>query len=114
MIHLPPLRDRPGDVPILVTYFLQLHCRKMGKQIPFVAPETLRLLEAYHWPGNVRELQDAVFHGLVETSTDVLTPESLPDNVRRGRPAEASPGDVAAMVHKLIQDGDKDILKKVE
>jgi transcriptional regulator with GAF, ATPase, and Fis domain len=65
-IVIPPLRERKGDIPSLVQYFLQKKCREMGlADIPPVAPEGLERLIAYPWPGNVRELENAVERALI-------------------------------------------------
>ncbi|MGQ3904760.1 sigma-54 interaction domain-containing protein [Mixta calida] len=57
---LPPLRQREGDVALLLKHFLALHAGKVGRRVAGVSPEVLRLLEAYRWPGNVRELSNLV------------------------------------------------------
>ena len=59
-LRLPPLRERPGDIPLLVEAFIAYFRRKLGKPLHDVSPESLRRLEAYSWPGNVRELQHVV------------------------------------------------------
>src|SRR5205085_7530116 len=65
-IELPPLRERPGDVPLLVEHFVKVGNRELGKQVASVAPEALRLLQGHDWPGNVRELQSAIKYALVQ------------------------------------------------
>jgi transcriptional regulator with GAF, ATPase, and Fis domain len=65
-IAIPPLRERRGDIPSLVQYFLQKKCREMGlADIPSVAPEGLERLMVYPWPGNVRELENVVERALI-------------------------------------------------
>jgi len=64
-IRLPPLRERSGDIPLLVGYFAQKYARRLGKRIPSVLPETLELLGAYPWPGNVRELENVIERALI-------------------------------------------------
>lgn len=59
-IHLPPLRERPEDIPILVEYFAAQTCQKLGIEFEGITPEALALLERYPWPGNVRELRNLV------------------------------------------------------
>jgi DNA-binding NtrC family response regulator len=58
-IRLTPLRERPGDVPLLLDHFLQSHAQR-GRALPHLPPQTLELLEKHSWPGNVRELENAV------------------------------------------------------
>jgi len=57
-IDIPPLRERPGDIPILAEMFLKRSATKLGKALPALAPEALDLLKSYSWPGNVRELEN--------------------------------------------------------
>src|SRR5258707_11278219 len=57
-IHVPPLRDRRGDIPLLVHYFANKYARRMGKQIKSIPHETIDALSHYSWPGNIRELQN--------------------------------------------------------
>lgn len=59
-IHLPPLRERREDIPLLAAYFLELHARRYGKNVAGFEAEAMRALLAYHWPGNVRELAHAI------------------------------------------------------
>jgi formate hydrogenlyase transcriptional activator len=57
-ITIPPLRDRPEDIPVLARYFAQKYGKEMGKQIETIPPETMRALMSWSWPGNVRELEN--------------------------------------------------------
>jgi len=78
-IHLPPLREREDDLRILAEYFLRKYSVEFGKDIRRIAPETLRVLEAYHWPGNVRELESVMKQSLLTARGNVLLPEFVPD-----------------------------------
>ncbi|MCU0721638.1 MAG: sigma-54 dependent transcriptional regulator [Pirellula sp.] len=77
-IQLPPLRDRGGDLQILSEYFLRKYSPDFGKDVRSVAPETLKLMEAYHWPGNVRELENVIKQTLLTARGNVLLSEFLP------------------------------------
>ena len=77
-IHLPPLREREGDIEILAEYFLRKYSKEFGQDIRAIAPETLKLLEAYHWPGNVRELESVIKQSLLTARGNVLLPEFVP------------------------------------
>jgi len=81
-IHIPPLRERPEDIPVLAEHFLNLMCEKYDKYFYGFAPEAVRLLLAYHWPGNVRELRNAIERIVVLATTDRVTPELFPDHIR--------------------------------
>ena len=77
-IHLPPLRERRDDIPLLLRYF----CGKHGcEQVIFDVP-ALDILTRYGWPGNVRELENTVERMLIMRSADILTVEDLPDKIR--------------------------------
>lgn len=80
-IHLPPLREREDDLKILAEYFLRKYSKEFGKDIRAIAPESLKLLEAYHWPGNVRELESVMKQSLLTARGNVLLPEFVPDLV---------------------------------
>jgi DNA-binding NtrC family response regulator len=73
-IHLPPLRERAEDVPLLLDHFLSIYARKYQRPGIRVAPTTLKKLEKYSWPGNVRELQHAVERAVIMSDGDVLQP----------------------------------------
>jgi formate hydrogenlyase transcriptional activator len=73
-IPLPPLRARPEDIPALVTHFVEIYARRMGKQIEHVPPETMSALSSYQWPGNVRELQNFIERSVILTAGTVLRP----------------------------------------
>jgi transcriptional regulator with PAS, ATPase and Fis domain len=77
-IPLPPLRERTGDIPLLVRIFLEKYCSKQGCCVPELSPEVLKLLEEYSWPGNVRQLQNAIHHTVNTTEGNTILPEDLP------------------------------------
>jgi len=71
-IHVPPLRERATDIPLLVHFFVNKHAKKMGKHIERVPTETMRALARWHWPGNVRELENVIERALILSSGSVL------------------------------------------
>ena len=82
-LHLPPLRDRREDVPILAAHFLEkLATQRGAEQVPALADETLEVLTRYDWPGNVRELENALERAAVIATEDIIPPEALPERVR--------------------------------
>lgn len=89
-LHIPPLRDRKEDVPLLSRYFLS-HYAIRYKKVPVkeLSPEAERLLVAYAWPGNVRELRNVMEHVVVMESGESVLPENLPAGIFQGRPAGA-------------------------
>jgi two-component system nitrogen regulation response regulator GlnG len=113
-ITLPPLRERPGDIGQLVSYFLAVTNRKLGKNVRGIDPAALAALEAYPWPGNVRELENAVRYAVVQAVGEVLTLDCLPAAVRGGPPPQAANGlDIAALVADLLRVGNTDIYRQV-
>ncbi len=84
-IHLPPLRDRPEDIPLLAEAFRQEYGKENGKGGVVFSPESMALLMKYSWPGNVRELRTAVEHGVVLSQGNMIDPNDLPSAIRRGQ-----------------------------
>ena len=76
-VLLPPLRSRSEDIPALVTHFVEIFGRKMGKQIEEIPEETLSALGSYSWPGNIRELQNLIERAVILANDGVL-PNPLP------------------------------------
>jgi transcriptional regulator with GAF, ATPase, and Fis domain len=76
-ILLPPLRERHVDIPALVTHFVEIFGRRMGRQIEHVPPETMSALSSYQWPGNIRELQNLIERAVI-LSNDGVLPNPLP------------------------------------
>lgn len=87
-ILLPPLRERPEDIPLLVEHFIAKYAVRHGLKTVKCSPDALRILLDYRWPGNVRELENAIERALVICEGDTLTVECLPDTVLR-RPRTA-------------------------
>jgi transcriptional regulator with PAS, ATPase and Fis domain len=73
-IHLPPLRERIEDIPILLDFFIQKYSKKYNKPNKSLSHNTLNKLEKYNWPGNVRELQHAVERAVIMSENDILQP----------------------------------------
>jgi two-component system nitrogen regulation response regulator GlnG len=91
-IHLPPLRERGEDLPLLVRHYLRRFSRELGRDVREVAPEALERLRGYSWPGNIRELQSVLKQALLQASGTVLLATFLPDlSGRSGLPGPAAP-----------------------
>src|SRR6202050_2154551 len=71
-VLLPALRERREDIPALVTHFVKLFSRRMGKRVETIPPETMAAFQSYSWPGNIRELQNLVERGVILTRDGVL------------------------------------------
>ena len=88
-ISLPPLRDRPGDIPLLAHRFALRTASEMQKEIRGLAPETVEMLQRYDWPGNVRELQHAVERAVILSTDPILHPAAF-DRERFGLTARGT------------------------
>jgi two-component system nitrogen regulation response regulator GlnG len=88
-IHLPPLRERGDDLPLLAQHYVHRFSRELGRDVQEVAPEALERLRGYDWPGNIRELQSVLKQALLRASGTVLLPAFLPK--LPGQPGESSP-----------------------
>jgi formate hydrogenlyase transcriptional activator len=71
-IRIPPLRERPDDIPLLVRYFAQKYGRRMEKRIESIPTATLRKLSKWHWPGNIRELENFIERSVILTQGSAL------------------------------------------
>jgi nitrogen regulation protein NR(I) len=121
-IHIPPLRERREDIPLLVNYFLKklAHDRKLAPKS--VAANVIKRLEKYHWPGNVRELENAVRRAHVLARGDAILTGDLPPEITgqvAGAPPAASPaggpvaGDATALTRQLFQLARRDPKLKI-
>jgi len=90
-LRIPPLRERPGDIPQLADHFLRLFCQEHGKPAMRLSPETLEVLSHFPWPGNVRELRNVMESVVVFHQGEVIQPADLPVEVRESS-ALAAPG----------------------
>ncbi len=82
-INIPPLRDRPEDIPVLAQYFLTMMGDKYNKYFWDFSPDAVRLLLCYPWPGNVRELRNTIERIVVLATTDRVTPELFPERIHK-------------------------------
>jgi two-component system response regulator AtoC len=80
-IHLPPLRERRGDIPLLVGYFISLFNRKLEKDIEGLSSQAMPILMAYSWPGNIRELENVIERAVLLGKGRWITPPDLPQSI---------------------------------
>ena len=83
-IQLPPLRQRREDIALLVDYFIKKYSDELGMEPKQISVEALQVLESYGWPGNVRELENTVERALALSTSEHLTTQDLPAQIRRG------------------------------
>ena len=93
-IHIPPLRERTEDIPLLVAHFIKKIAAELGKSVRGVTPEALAILEGYHWPGNIRELENVIERALVLGSGEMLDADALPADLRRPRDVQDVPVEI--------------------
>ncbi|MBF0475955.1 MAG: sigma-54-dependent Fis family transcriptional regulator [Deltaproteobacteria bacterium] len=84
-IHVPPLRDRKEDVPLLAEFFLNKYCEELGKDIHKLSSYAMKVLMEYNFPGNVRELENIIERGVALESSNIILPESLTLSVYKDR-----------------------------
>src|SRR5260221_5066383 len=110
-LKVPPLRERAGDVRLLVMFFLAKFNKKFGKKVDRIPPETMQRLVNYHWPGNIRELQNLIERAEILSNSPVLvldaefhlaaTPEAAgPKALRHPAPSMSSASSVLADLSK--------------
>lgn len=87
-IHVPPLRERKEDIPLLVKAFIEKYCLELNKEVVKIAPSALKLLLGYDWPGNVRELENVIERALVIGSGKEIVQEDLPFSRKEIEPYE--------------------------
>ncbi len=123
-IHLPPLRERRDDIPLLVNYFLEKIAREQSRKPKSIAAAAIKLLEKYHWPGNVRELENSIRRAHVMANTDAIFPGDLPPESSGAATGVAAPpvattvgdattADAASLARQLFQWAKRDPKLKV-
>ena len=97
-IYVPPLRERPEDIPLLVRHFMEHFSREGNQRQKRITPAALDALQRYRWKGNIRELRNTVERVIIMTGSDTIDVGDLPDNVRDavgGRRRASRAGDAA-------------------
>jgi two-component system nitrogen regulation response regulator NtrX len=97
-IHVPSLRDRPEDVPLLAQHFLHRFAQELGRGPKRLEPEAVAMLQAYQWPGNVRELRNVMERMMIMVDGPAIAAENLPPSLRRARD-RGTPSGAAGAAH---------------
>ena len=112
-IHLPSLRERGDDLPMLMLYYLRRFNRELGREVREVTPEGLERLRGYPWPGNVRELQSVLKQALLKASGPVLLPAFLPEPLGwagvEAPPPPAEPGVETFVIRQRVGSDVRDL-----
>ena len=111
-VHLPPLKERKADVPLLVDHFIKRFNRLQNKCITGVSPEVMASLMAYDFPGNIRELENMIEHAFVLCSEGEIQLEHMPESVTPAQPPAAAGGNLSSMVKTLEIQAITDALKR--
>jgi DNA-binding NtrC family response regulator len=98
-IHIPPLRERVEDIPLLVNHFISRYRQELAKPVRTVDSETMRCLMSYPWKGNVRELSNVIERAMLLSESDILHIGDLPAEIRSG--AEAFPQNLNEAVERF-------------
>jgi transcriptional regulator with GAF, ATPase, and Fis domain len=99
-VIMPPLRERRDDIPVLAEYFVRKASKKCKVRVKKISPEAMACLSNYDWPGNVRELENVIERALVLTTTEMISPEDLPELILEKDPP---PGVAAAKYHAAVK-----------
>ncbi|MFI5305218.1 MAG: sigma-54-dependent transcriptional regulator [Nitrospiria bacterium] len=108
-IHLPPLRERKEDIPLLVENFLREYASVYQREEQSVSPETMRLLVNYSWPGNIRQLKNVIEREVILVRDNILLPKHLPDEIQNASEKEKS---LNYFVGKSLKEIEKELIEK--
>jgi two-component system nitrogen regulation response regulator NtrX len=113
-IHVPPLRERAGDIPLLAQHFLEHFAQELGRRPKRLEPDARATLQGYAWPGNVRELRNVMERMMIMVDGASIGPENLPPSMRRmpERAIQGSAAGSAAAAAALAANGDYGSLKE--
>ncbi|MBL8951894.1 MAG: sigma-54-dependent Fis family transcriptional regulator, partial [Myxococcaceae bacterium] len=98
-LRLPPLRERPTDIPLLAQHFVTAYAQKMGKRVSGISSRAMTRLVSHPWPGNVRELENAIERAVVLTQGDTIEPGDLPPAVTEVASTPVGESDVLSLTH---------------
>jgi transcriptional regulator with PAS, ATPase and Fis domain len=108
-IPIPPLRDRRGDIPVLVQHFVEKHQQRTGKRIEGLDEQVMQALQRYDWPGNVRELENTIERAVVLASGSVITSASIS---LLGVTSSQSPGLPSLRLHQNIEWVERETVRR--
>ena len=108
-LHMPALRERREDIPLLAAFFAAQHSEKVKRRVAGISPEARACLMGYDWPGNVRELENAIERAVVLGSTELILPEDLPDSILEESAASGEPVNALA---DGVREAKRDLIER--
>jgi Nif-specific regulatory protein len=108
-LHMPALRDRREDIPMLAAFFAANYGEKVKRKVAGISPQARTCLMRYDWPGNVRELENAIERAVVLGSTELILPEDLPDSILE---ETAASGEPVSALHDGIREAKKVLIER--
>lgn len=112
-IHLPPLRQRKEDIPLLANFFLQKYARRFGKLSTKISKDAMRVLVNYDWPGNVRELENVIERAVALSESDTVDTPDLPEKIASAKIQIQDVDEVEVTLEALEEEHIKKVLHKV-
>jgi transcriptional regulator with PAS, ATPase and Fis domain len=117
-ITVPPLRERPDDIPILARHFIAEECRELGKKPLTLAPAALDAMKTYAWPGNVRELQNCLERAVILADGETIFPKHLnlaAEDLSRHEPPTPQfdlSGTLADITHRVVAEAERQAIRQ--
>ena len=115
-LRVPPLRERKGDVPLLVDHFLKMYSKKFNKTVQALSSYSMEVLMDYDFPGNVRELENIIERGVAIEGSNIILPESLTLSIHRKKQKKRSTAEAQQLFNEehLSKDGLEDVMARIE
>jgi len=111
-IHLPPLKERRGDIPLLIGYFIDIFNKKLDQNIEGLSSETMSLLMGYSWPGNVRELENVIERAILLAKCQWITPDELPSSITSDMGSSSADPEDTLSIKKASKRLERNLIRK--
>ncbi len=109
-LHVPPLRERAGDIPLFIEYFLAKFSRETCREVPGVTSDAMGMLLKYGWPGNVRELKNLMERLVIMTQTSEIGSDDIPSHIKGARPAQPAQHYSNALLKEARRDFEREFI----
>lgn len=106
-LRIPPLRERPEDIPELVLHFVEVKCSRLKRNIPEIGEKTMAKLSRYPWPGNIRELENFLERLLIFSEGEIITPEQIYFEKKPGKHEQSS-----GRLNDVLEQTEKDLIRE--